>query len=420
MTGSTLTSFDAFLKERYYDGGDFVEKLQFGENTLLGMLEKRGDSGMVGLDLPVPIITVLPQGAGKTFSVAQARSNSTTAGQLLMKAGDYHGVVQIGDKVMKASKTNKGAFLENKMLEIDGLWETCGENLSIYLWGNGGNALGRRESIAGNVITLTEPADAANFEVGMAIVASANDGSLATDTILVNSEDVTVVAVNAAAGTVEISDATDIGSFANGNYLFRKSDFFGDSLAPVLIGVQAFITATDSPAALWGVSAATRALMPQRWAGCRPSSVAIAGKSIEERLKILIAQMRSRFKAKTPDAFFMNPEDMQKLDTTQVSTVQRDDKSSKATMGYEALALRTPGGVIPIYEDRHCPIGHAFAFRMKNHWLTHMDDLLHPQEGDGFQMLRKDSSTDYEFRLLSYPIYVNNAPLHHGRVPLYD
>jgi hypothetical protein len=420
MTGSTLTSFDALLKERYYEDADFVEKLQFGENTLLGMLEKRGDSGMVGNKLPVPIITGLPQGAGKTFSVAQARSTATTVGELLMTAGDYHGVVQIGDKVLKASRTNKGAFLENKMLEIDNLWETCGENLSIYLWGNGGGALGRRESIAGNVITLTEPTDASNFEIGMAIVASANDGSVSTHAILVNSEDVTVVAVNAAIGTVEISDATDIGSFANGDYLFRKSDFFGDSGSAVLIGLQAFITATDSPMALWGVAAATRALLPQRWAGCRPSASAIAGKSIEERLKIMVAQMRTRFKSKTPDAFFMNPEDMQKLDTSQTSTVQRSDKDKDTKMGYEALALRTPGGVIPIYEDRHCPIGHAFGFRMKNHWMTHMDDLLHPQEGDGFTMLRKDASTDYEFRLLSYPIYVNNCPLNHGRVPLYD
>ena len=55
--GSTLTTFAALLKERYIDS-DRVEELTYPENVLLGMLEKRGDTGMVGSDLPVPIITV--------------------------------------------------------------------------------------------------------------------------------------------------------------------------------------------------------------------------------------------------------------------------------------------------------------------------------------------------------------------------
>lgn len=419
MTGSTLTSFDALLKERYYDSGDFVEKLTFGENPLLGMLEKRGDSGMVGDQLPVPVITVLPQGLSGSFSTAQSRSTATVSGKFVATAGDYFGVVQIGDKVLKASKRNAGAFLENKMLEIDGLWEQGGENMSIYLWGNGGGSLGRRESISGNVVTLVTPADAANFEVGMSIVASDNDGSDAAHALRTNATTVTVTARNASIGTVTLSDASQIGSFANGDYLFREGDFFGTTGNIVLRGVQAFITATDSPAALWGVAAATRATQPQRWAGCRVASVDLDGKSIEERMKILVAQMTGRYKAKAPTAFFMHPEDMQKLDTLMGAQARRFTSDKDTKFGYEAISIATPAGKMPIYADRHCPIGTTFAFRMQNHWLTHMDELFHPQNEDGFQMLRKDTSTDYEFRLISYPIYVNNAPLHHGRVPLY-
>src|SRR5690606_10105190 len=121
--GSTLSSFDGLLKERYYDSGDFVERLTFGENTLLGMLEKRGDSGMIGDQMPIPIITTNPQGWGGTFSTAQANTKALVTGKFVATVGQYYGVVEIGDLVLKSSKRNSGAFLENKMLEIDGLWE---------------------------------------------------------------------------------------------------------------------------------------------------------------------------------------------------------------------------------------------------------------------------------------------------------
>lgn len=419
MAGSTLTSFDGLLKERYYDSGDFVEKLTYGENPLLGMLEKRGDAGMIGDALPIPLITVNPQGVGGTFSVAQTNAKATVTGRFLAETGNYFGVVQIGDKVLKASKRNAGAFLENKMLEIDGLWEQGGENLSIYVWGNGGGSLGVRESITGDVVTLATTSDGSNFEVGMSIVASADDGSETGHSLRTNSATVLVTAVNYAIGTVTLDDQSNIGSFANGDHLFRQSDFFGDTSNVVIKGVQAFITATDSPGLLWGVTAATRATQPQRWAGCRVASINTDGKSIEERMKILISQMMGRFKAKSPTAFFLHPEDCQKLDTLMGAQVLRQAETKDTKFGYEKIYIATPAGKLPIYADRHCPVGTAFAFRMQNHWMTHLEDLLHPQNEDGFQMLRRDASTDYEMRLISYPAYVNNCPLNHGRVPLY-
>jgi len=86
--------------------------------------------------------------------------------------------------------------------------------------------------------------------------------------------------------------------------------------------------------------------------------------------------------------------------------------------GYMKIDMLTSGGRIPIYSDRHCPFGTAFGFRMANHWISSMGELLHVQKGDGLQMLRGSTSTDYEFRLISYPLYANNCPKNHGRVLL--
>ena len=415
--GSTLTTFDALLKERYIDQ-DRVEELAYPENVLLGMLEKRGDTGMVGDVMPVPIITGNPQGTGGVFATAQTNASNIKASKFSITAGDYFGVVQIGDKVMMASRTNQGAFLEDKVTEIDGLYETAGENLSVYLWGNGGGSLGQVFALGpgANDITLVNPIDSQNFEIGMTTVESASDGSDTAHTLRAGST--TVAGVNRATGVITFTDRTQYSALAAGDFFFRSGDFFGNTGVVILNGVQSFITATDAPRALWGLTAAVRAADPQRFAGCRVDPTSLNGKTYEERVKILIAQMISRFKSKAPTAFFMNPEDFQILETLMGARGVRPLEDENTKFGYMKIDVLTTGGRIPIYSDRHCPFGTAFGFRMANHWISSMGELLRVQNGDGLQMLRSSTSTDYEFRLISYPLYANNCPKNHGRVLL--
>lgn len=413
---STLTTFDALLKERYLP--DVVEKLTYPENPLFGMLEKRGDTGMVGDVMPVPIITALPQGLAATIANAQTANTNIVASKFAITAGDYSGSVSIGDKVMKASRTNAGAFLEDKVLEIDGLYEQGGENHSVYLWSNGGNSLGRVAAIGpgANDITLVNPIDAQNFEVGMTTKESANDGSDSSHTLLTGTT--TVAGVNRATGVITFTDRTQYSSLAVGDYFFRLGDFGGSGGTRVYEGVQSFITPSDSPKALWGISAATRATDPQRYAGCRVDATLLNGKSYEERIKILLAQMVGRFKSKAPTAFFMNPEDFQILETLMSARGVRPLEDDSTKFGYTKIDVLTSAGRIPIYCDRHCPYGTAFGFRMANHWISSMGEIFSPLNGDGLQMLRASTANDYEFRLVSYPLYANNAPKNHGRVLL--
>jgi len=251
----------------------------------------------------------------------------------------------------------------------------------------------------------------------MSIVASANDGATSTDSLRAGAG-TTVAKINRATGVVSLVDASQITSFADGDYMFRLGDFFGTAGAIPIVGVQAFITATDAPGTLWSVTNTTRQTDPQRYAGCRVASTLLAGKSYEERIKILFAQMTGRFKAKAPTAGFMNPEDFQVLETLMAARGIRPLEDESTKFGYMKIDVMTTGGRVPIYCDRHCPIGTFFALRMENWWISSMGELLHPQTGDGLQMLRKTTSTDYEFRLISYPLLACNAPKNNGRVPL--
>ncbi len=191
--GSTLTTYAALLKSRYMDSS-MVEELAYPENPFLAMVEKRGDTGMLGDQMPVPILTGNPQGVGGVFATAQTNATNIVASKFNIVAGDYFGVVQIGDKILEASRTNQGAYLENKKVEIDGLYETAGENLSIYSWGNGGQAIGQVGVIQNtNDIVLNAPESVSQFEIGMIVTASGNDGSDVTHTQRAGSATVSAV-----------------------------------------------------------------------------------------------------------------------------------------------------------------------------------------------------------------------------------
>ena len=407
---STLTTWDALLKERYTP--QRVEKLMYGERPFLGMIRK--DTSLSGDSYVIPVIHVNPQGqAGDALATAQSNTTNTVAKKFTATPGDYFGSVSIGDKVLKASRNNAGAMLENKVVEVDGLYEQTAENLSIYTWGNGGGALGQRSSASTDVITLSTGADTGNFEVGMTVVASANDGETATDSL--RSGSTTVASVEREDGTVTLTSAAGITSFADSDYLFRQGDFFGDTGTIIIKGVQSYITSTNSPAALWGM---TRTSDPTRLAGCRVASADLTGQNIEQRIRKLGAYMTGRYKAKNPDKGFLHPEDWENLVTALESRAIRPAEDKDTKFGYMAISVVMGGSMVKIYPDRHCPKGTFFVFRMENWCMHSMLDLVHALNGDGLQMLRASTTNDYEVRLVSYPILGCNAPGNQGRVAL--
>jgi hypothetical protein len=121
-----------------------------------------------------------------------------------------------------------------------------------------------------------------------------------------------------------------------------------------------------------------------------------------------------------PTAGFMHPEDFQVLETLMSAKGVRRLEDSDTKFGFSKIDVMTVGGRLPIYTDRHCPKGQFFGFRMENFWISSMKELIHVQDGDTLDILRRASSTDYEYRLISYPLLACNAPKNSGRVALVD
>lgn len=407
--GSTLTTFDAFMKERYTSWK--VEDLTLADNPFLGMVEK--DEGFSGDGQPHPLIYGNPQGIGGVFSVAQGNTSNVKGAKFLLTTGDYFGQVEIGDKVLKQSRGNAGAFLDNKSTETDGLYTQMAEDLEGFCFGNSGGSIGRRASLSTQTITLTEPSQVQNFKVDEYIVASANDGSDTAHTVKAGRA--RIVSIDQENGTITVDAIAGITGHADNDFLFRESTFRGNTGIFIIAGLGAFVWPDNAPPTLYGM---TRTTDKFKLAGVTVKASDLTGKNIEERLRLLGVYMTGRAAGPGADKIFMNPEDWQNLGTSLEQKGQRSLTDDSTRFGYEYFEAVIGGKRARIYQARKCPKGTAFAVRMKNWKMFSTGKLFHAQAEDGLQMLRKATSTDYEVRVLCYPVLATNAPGYNGRVTL--
>lgn len=407
--GSTLTTFDFALKEWF--GKERVEQIVFSERPLLGMLKK--ETEFQGSGHPVPVLYKVPQGIAVTMTDVATNKSNTAGMQFMITAGDLSAAVDIGDKVIKASRSNPGAFLQNKKAEIEALYEMVSDTVSVAAWGKGGMALGQATgAISTLTFTLNDKADIFKFHVNMKLEGSANDGSDSSHVLLSNTA--TVTAVDAAAGTFTVNADPSWGSNA---YFFRLGTFYGNTTDFVMWGVQAYIWPDGStPAQIYSSGARTADRV--RLAGMAVPSADVTGRGIEERIQILGSRITGRGQAPGATHYFLNPEDWQNLAISLQSRGQRSLTDSSTKFGYEFLEVIAGAKRAKVYADRYCPVGVCFGLKLDTFTLFSLEELIHVLNGDGCEMLRKSDSNDYEYRLVSYPGLGCNAPGHNGRVPL--
>lgn len=427
---STITTFAFAIKDRF-DKVSHVENLCLAERPLMAMIDK--DEDFQGDGTHIPLIYGNPQGiAAISLAAAQGVANGPQPGanvlgkKFILHAGDYQGTVSIGDKVITASRGNPGAFLRNKAAEMDGLYEQMADNLATYLYGNSGNSIGRSQqvggapaAIVGNAIQLTEPTQSINFEVGMSVQFSANDGS-STSHVLVNAAGVNaarVVKVDRDTGliTFNAGDLALITGLLDNAYMFRAGDFRGNTGSFIFHGLSDFLWPDSTPPDIYSM---VRTDDPIRLAGARVPSADLTGLNIEERVQILGAYMTGRFKGPGPTHGFMNPEDWQNLSISLQSRGVRPLKDDTTRFNFMAIEVVMGGKLVRIYPDRFCPRGTFFALRLKDWTLHSMLKLIHPISQDGLTLLRKGTSNDYEYRVVSYPAVCTVAPGWSGRVAL--
>lgn len=415
---STIAQFDFALKDRYTNK-QTVENLCFSDRVTLGKLTK--DTDFQGRGHPVPVIIRSPLGLSVSLQNAQtnATTNSGAAGNVKgavfnVTSGDFSGAVDIGEKVIRASRANPGAFLQDKQAEIDGLYGGQSDVMAAAVQGNGTNVLGySNATVTTTTVTLANPSDAMYFEPDTLLEASTATGASGSDALLAGTA--YVAGRNLNTGVITLSALPAEWNAAGVLYFFRAGTFMGNVGNFITHGFGSYVDGSAAPPDLYSVTAAQRLADINRLAGVHTTSTEIAGLGTEVRMQMLGAKMTGRAKGPGGKYWTMHPEDWQTLAIALQSRGQRALKDETTSFGYMYLEIIAGGVRGEVYSDRFNPKGFARCWKLDSWTLFSMGQLVGPLTGDGLQMLRKSQTNDYEYRLVSFPGMGCNAPGWNGQ-----
>lgn len=392
MASTNNLSTVPFIYKTVY-AGQKPQNLASRDRVLLSLVKKVG--GFTGTSFVVPIQYGNNMGVSADFLTAQAGADVLKGIAPAITRAKKYGVGTIDAESAAASGDDKGAFIRLVTNAMDSTVDELGHQLAIALYGAGDGSIGKVSSVAGGVITLTQPDDASHFAKGMIINANpnqtGNSGSMRVG-------DGTVSAVDEDAGTVTYTGT--ITSIAPGDFVYAKGNYDSD-----IKGLSAWLplTAPTGGDNFFGVD---RSVAPQRLAGWRVTTTSV---SIEENLKKLAAKIRRA--GGRPKHAFLSPINWNTLQNNLESKVIRDP-GGQGEFGYDSLVMATPAGMVRVYADPECPPDRGFLVDMSTAVLKYLgpgiphicDDL------DGLRMLRQGSADGMEYRFRYWGNFYLDAP----------
>lgn len=401
-----LTSFGPALKTLYPP--DKIEKLIYSDKPLMAMLPK--DESFFGDSSKETLMYGNPQNISATFSTAQAQTSNSEYKAFLLTRVKKYGFGFVDNETIKASANDKGAFLRALSEEMDNAISGVSNAIAVDLARDGTGAIGQRASISTNTVTLSNPEEARNFEVGMTVIAAdaKSGGSLRTGST-------TVAAVDSGAGTITLTSAAAISSFADNDYLFRAGD-----RGACFSGLQAWLPYDDRASALaatfFGV---VRSANPTRLGGVYGDLSALP---IEQAVSRAVTLVEAE--GGSPDYGFMCFEDFEDLRNALGSKVYYNEVVTNAsqtkygTIGFSGIKVHGSKGPVTILADRTIPPGRFFLLTTKNWKIRSLGPLIDVFDTDGVPFLRVSNSDSIEIRLTSYGNVVCRAPGFSGQFKL--
>ena len=352
------TSTVAYIYKHTYSGdlGDLARR----RHTLLAKLTKTG--GFTGTDFKYPAKYANPGSVGGTFSTIQTNASSSKGVQFTALRTLKYGLIQLDGVSLKAADS-KGAFASLVTLETDGVINEMTNRLGFDLYRDGTGNRGQRASASTNVITLATAADARNFEVGMTVIASSNANGTAPRT-----GSTTVAGVGLVAGTVSLTSAASIVSFADNDYLFAAGD-----PGTCMEGLE-LCTPLTAPTFGGGDSfrGVDRGVYPERLAG---STVNNTLNSIEQNLGLCAINIDAN--GGMVHSGVLNPLNFYNVATRLNAKVVYEAAGEGATWGFETITIVTAAGAIKLYSDPDCPTNRGRLFEDGSMYIRTLDDFVH-------------------------------------------
>lgn len=398
MASASVTTADAILKILYPKSA--YREIAYKDHPLLAMVSK--NKNFVGKSMEFPIRYGGNQGRSRAFATAITNAKAGLyTGFFLTRVKDY-GITDIDTEAMLAANGSEGSFVALMKTEVDGLLRNLSNNLAMSLYRNFGGARGQiaAAGVTGAVLTLSNPADIVNFEVGMNLVNSTADGTSGA----VGTADQTIVSVDRRNGKVTMTAGTN---FAAADFLFVKGDF-----GVAVSGLDSWIPSAPPTSTLFfGVD---------RTADSRLYGQAIDGSALTISESLEYGDTQVRREGGAVSHCFINPTDFNRLRISLGSQVVYDKVSSPdmASISFQTLKLQGQKGPIQVIPDPDCPQGIAWLLTLDEWEWNSLGESPRILDDDGNRVLRVDTADAVRVRAGYYGQLGCHAPNFNCRVLL--
>jgi hypothetical protein len=416
--------WDALLKELYPDG--LPAEIMMRKHVLMSKLQKDGEA--YGEYMVIPVVYDNP--AGRSADIATLLGSTGPIGPTrsvkfnVSLSSDY-AATWINELTMRKAANDRGAFVNARKFEVDGLLRQLGNSLAHALYRAGDGTIGKGDNawtITGNVITLATRADAKFFGVGMHLdfVANSSGAPSGAPRALAATYRVVVTKVDEDGGTVTCAldsngaAVTDISSYYtlldNDDFIAPAGDYnssYATTGAVKVKGLAAWIplAAPSASESFWGVD---RSVHPTRLAGSRLNDPTAPA---EDSIMALAEVMHER--GANPDFVVVSPRQFTKISKRLNAKVEYDGAGGDAKYGFMTFGIATSAGVLPVFADPDCPEDRGYILTLDTWRIKHLG-LPEIVTTDGLSALRRPGLDQIEIRCRYYAQLVCYAPGENG------
>lgn len=351
-----------------------IYEMLFSETPFIGMVKK--DTSFYEKVRHIGVGYGIPQGIGNDFATAKQFKTSSKAIEFAITPVSYYGAFSLEGRLMRQAKSNKAIIVDPMKRESKNMFLGIKRRWAKDLHGNGGGAIGRilsTSTLTSQTITLDTGTDVRAFEPGMALQASATDGS--TGTVLTGYVTIAAIGGTDTAPTLTVDQASwsgGIPALTTTSYLFPYGAFGG-----VLTGLDSWLpNHTGSPGTLFG---ANRNVYPDRLAG---KVVAVAGLGMRQAFLKMARVSKDNYGS--PDTILTSTRnweslanELQSANVLNFSAVPASGVGSyKVGVTYEAIKLIGPSGPLNVIADPDMPDAYSRCLQIDTFTLASTGELL--------------------------------------------
>lgn len=408
MAAANSTTYDAYLKDMWPRKA--INNLVLEDNASWGSIQKFTD--WAGDKYNLCLAYGDTQGQGPDFNSAQNNKQASLEAKFELTPSTYYSLFSIQRKLIRQSR-NDGAVVEALGRQSMSAMNTWKRSNGLFLFGNGGGALGVVSSVSTTSLVLTTAAAVRRFEVGMTLEASTDDGTGASPAgVLPGTVRITAIDEDTRTLTGNVNWSTITGIAAT-NYLF-----IAGSYGAVMSGFDAWLPATVTSTSFFGLD---RTAHKQRLGGQRVTATGMSPRAAAMRA----AQVCWRAGGK-PDWYILGTEDFLNLqyDLQSAGALVRTQTPAGKLDGvsfgisYDGIEMLGPAGKITITCDYNCPDGVGWMLTKKTWRLVGLGDFPYFDEMGGGRMQKEANADAYEGRIVGDFQLGCDAPGWNARVTL--